>query len=100
MKIYFYTHEFSINKDTLQVPIHAVHVSTNKPTGDYGEVYLHSKEVEYTPVLPVVMAERATEMLEAKANKLKAETTDKLNAIAEQLVVYKMLEAPKAVDDG
>ena len=94
MKIYFYAYEHSIERNSGIVEEEQVHCATIEPTGEYGEVLLGTQEVTYLPPNRAQIAQAAIYMLGAKADKIKAESISKLEAIEEKLVVYKALEAP------
>ena len=100
MKIYFYCYEHSIDRSTGLPQEGCVHVTSNKPSGDYGEVVLAVHDYLQTTFTREVVAEAAVESLEAKAESLKAETGKKLEAIADLLTVYKQLTHQPSMEEA
>ena len=91
MKVYFYTYEYNVDRETGLVHPDRIQASTIEPSGEYGELILWTQEVEPQLLDKYQIAEKAVAMLEAKRETLKTETTSKLEDIADKLVTYKLL---------
>lgn len=91
LNVFFYTYEYSIDRDTGNVAIPDVYITHRTPDYDYGEVMLGEGTIEYTPPVREVVVAEVVAMLEQKGAKVQREAEEKLEAIKEKIATYAAL---------
>ena len=91
MKVYFYTYEYNICRDTGAVSEMDVFITHREPDYDYGEVKLGEGSVDYNPPAQAIVVANVVEMLDRKAEKVQREAEEKLEAIKEKIATYAAL---------